>query len=229
MLLLPVGAASEPTVYHVCGVREVGRPTIEQLICIAEAIGAPNDPEFRVVRQGFNATFAEPTLEILHRLRREIAGGGTIVWNLKIELSEIDGQLLYYGPAFEALPERSGLADSQLTRQSIRGSRHAPTLEGLCPTDTSPLTSERLQCMARALGISEGKSDWRVREEATSSAAEPVWTLKNTIEDTPCQAHGTFLSVAVADARILRYGLWKMSCAHGPVPRRPITRTMRQP
>ena len=147
---------------------------------------------------------------------------------MNIELSEIDGQLLYYRSSFEVLPESSAISKDRLASQADQSSQAAPTLAGLCPADQRPLTSQRLRCMAHVLGIGEGKNGWRIREDGESSAGEPVWRLENTIEDTPCQYYGAYLEVAVVDARVLKYGLLEQHCAHGPAPKRPIVRTMRQ-
>jgi len=221
-------AASDPSVYVACGVHAEGNPTLEQLLCIAEAIGVPKDPANRVVRHGFNATFAEPTVEILHHLERQVPHGGRAVLNMTLELSEVDGQLLYFGPAFETITDTSAVLEVDVPNQAIQSVQAPRSLASLCPAEQSSMTPDRLQCMARALGMGEGKRGLRIRTDGKGSLGEVVWTIENTLEDSPCQAYGTVLEVAVADARVLRYGLVQATCAHGPVPKRPILRTIRR-
>jgi hypothetical protein len=211
--------ASGPSLYAACGIPEVGTPTRDQLLCVAEAIGVPADPKRRIVRRGFNESFGEATLEVLHEAAFEFPSGGSATFRLKLALSEIDGQVLSYGGAFEPITLDAKGPD----RVSLRLAR-------LCGwTDDVLVDATMATCMARALGMTDGTRGLSVREQDQGHLQGLAWVVENTLAERPCDSYGLELEVSAHDGRVLRYGLVEGSCAHGPEPKRPIVRAARQP
>ena len=208
--------AAAPTVYYLCGIGAEGAPTQEQLMCVAQAVGVPADPAQRVVLRGHDATFDEPVFEVRYPLERTAADGTEISWTMTLDLSEVDGQILYYGFNHEPMPPGPGV-DATASR--------TVALSDLCRAGGAREPSpDRLRCIARALGLADGLHGLKIMNRP-GGAREATWTVETTLEAATCISSGMVVEIARTDARILRYGLTQGGCAHAPKPARPSWRT----
>jgi hypothetical protein len=207
----------------------VGNPTKEQLLCVAEGIGVPTDDHERLVRRGFNATFAEATLEILYRAVILVPNGSVAMMNMKVELSEVDGQVLFSGfahqPMNDDVPDWKDVSVTLGSGGRAKGSR----LAGLCGiSDSTAVNSASVLCVARALGMAEGKDGLRVRRNENGWLGGPSWVVQNTLDDRPCQFLASRLEIAERGGSVIGYGYMQAHSAHESCPERPIVRALRE-
>ena len=229
VLSSPSSFSTEPSLYRTCGVTSVGSPTREQLLCIAEGIGVPTDEHQRAVRRGFNELVAEPTLEVFHAVDVKSPNGGEAFMVLKLELSEVDGQVLYYGHSSGLFgPAERALQDDVVNRRFPGSIGFPPVARSCGVSETAPVDRERALCMARALGMPPGTRGLEPHEEREEAYGGPGWRVMSLLDDRMCQSYGTDLELSARDGSIVRYGFLEGHCADGPQPERPILRKLRE-